>query len=131
MYGWNGKLLQIDLTKGKAVPQKYGAEFAQTFLGGRGFAAKILWDQLKPGLDPFSPENLLIFAAGPLTAFSLPSSGKLLVAAKSPLTGGYGDGNLGTQATVQMRKSGYDGIVIQGKASKPTILIIQEGDRLC
>ena len=64
MYGWNGKLLQIDLTKGKAVPQKYDAEFAQTFLGGRGFAAKILWDQLKPGLDPLSPENLLIFAAG-------------------------------------------------------------------
>ncbi len=128
MHGWNGKLLQVDLTKGKAVPQKYDAEFAKTFLGGRGFAVKILWDQLKPDLDPLSPENLLIFAAGPLTAFSLPSSGKLLVAAKSPLTGGYGDGNVGTQATVQMRKAGYDGIVIHGKASKPTILLIQDDE---
>ncbi len=128
MYGWNGKLLRVDLTKGKAVPQKYDAEFAKTYLGGRGFAAKILWDQLKPGLDPLSPENLLIFAAGPLTAFSLPSSGKLLVAAKSPITGGYGDGNIGTQATVQMRKAGYDGIIISGKASKPTILLIQDDE---
>jgi aldehyde:ferredoxin oxidoreductase len=128
MFGWNGKLLRVDLTKGKAVPQKYDAEFAKTYLGGRGFAAKILWDQLKPGINPLSPENFLIFAAGPLTAFSLPSSGKLLVAAKSPLTGGYGDGNMGTQATVQMRRAGYDGIVISGKASKPTILFIKDDE---
>jgi len=128
MHGWNGKLLRVDLTKGKAVPQKYDANFAETFLGGRGFAAKILWDELKPGMDPLSPENRLIFAAGPLTAFPLPSSGKLLVAAKSPLTGGYGDGNLGTHATVQMRRTGYDAIVIQGKASKSTILYINDAE---
>jgi aldehyde:ferredoxin oxidoreductase len=126
MFGWNGRLLRVDLTEGKAVPQKYEAEFAKTYLGGRGFAAKILWDQLKPGIDPLSPENLLVLAAGPLTAFSLPSSGKLLVAAKSPLTGGYGDGNMGTQAAVQMRRAGYDGIIISGRASKPTILFIND-----
>jgi len=128
MHGWNGKLLRVDLTKGKAVPQKYDANFAKTFLGGRGFAAKILWDELKPGVDPLSPENRLIFAAGPLTAFPLPSSGKLLVASKSPLTGGYGDGNLGTHATVQMRRAGYDAIVVQGKASKPTILYVHDAE---
>jgi aldehyde:ferredoxin oxidoreductase len=128
MHGWNGKLLRVDLTKGKAVSQKYDAMFAKTFLGGRGFAAKILWDQLKPGVDPLSPENILIFAAGPLTAFSLPSSGKLLVAAKSPLTGGYGDGNIGTQATVQMRRAGYDGIIISGKASKPIIFYLHDDE---
>jgi len=126
MHGWNGKILRVDLTKRKTVPQEYDANFAKTFLGGRGFAAKILWDELKPGVDPLSPENRLIFAAGPLTAFPLPSSGKLVVAAKSPLTGGYGDGNIGTQATVQMRRAGYDAIVIQGKASKPTILYIHD-----
>ena len=128
MHGWNGKLLRVNLTKEKAVPQKYNAHFAETFLGGRGFAAKILWDELKPGVDPFSSENRLIFAAGPLTAFSLPSSGKLLVAAKSPLTGGYGDGNLGTYATVQMRRAGYDAIIIQGKSLKPTILYIHDAE---
>jgi aldehyde:ferredoxin oxidoreductase len=128
MYGWNGKLLRVDLTKGKAVSQEYDAGFAKTFLGGRGFAAKILWDELKPGIDPLSPENRLIFAAGPLTALPLPSSGKLLVAAKSPLTGGYGDGNLGTFATVQMRRAGYDAIVVQGKASKPVILYVHDAE---
>ncbi len=128
MYGWNGKLLQVDLSKGKAVPKKFDASFAKTFLGGRGFAAKILWDQLNPGIDALSSENLLIFASGPLTAFALPSSGKLLVAAKSPLTGGYGDGNIGTQAAIQMRRAGYDCIVVSGKASKPTILHIHDDE---
>jgi aldehyde:ferredoxin oxidoreductase len=127
MYGWNGRFLRVNLSKGKAVAKEYDAEIAKSFLGGRGFAAKILWDELKPGIDPLSPENKLVFAAGPLTGFALPGSGKLVVAAKSPLTGGYGDGNLGTYAAVQMRKAGYDAIVVEGKARKPTILLVQDG----
>ena len=95
-------------------------------MGGRGFAAKILWDRLKQGIDPLSPENLLIFAAGPLTAIGLPNSGKLVVAAKSPLTGGYGDGNIGTLAAVHMRKAGYDALIIEGKAQRPVILQIKD-----
>jgi len=127
MYGWNGKFLRVNLTKQKAAVQEYDAEMARSFLGGRGFAAKILWDELKPGIDPLSPENKLIFAVGPLTGFLLPSSGKLVVAAKSPLTGGYGDGNLGSHAAVQMRKAGYDAIIVEGKSEKPTVLLIQDG----
>jgi len=126
MYGWNGKFLRVNLTKEKAVVQNYDGEFALKFLGGRGFAAKILWDELKPGIDALSSDNKLIFAVGPLTAFSLPSSGKLVAAAKSPLTGGYGDGNLGTMATVQMRRAGYDSIVIEGRAKKPVILRVED-----
>ncbi|MDH5753782.1 MAG: aldehyde ferredoxin oxidoreductase family protein [Candidatus Bathyarchaeota archaeon] len=127
MYGWNGKLLRVNLSKSKAAVQKYDAGIAKKFLGGRGVAIKFLWDELKPGIDPFSPENRLVFAAGPLTGFALPSSGKLVVAAKSPLTGGYGDGNLGTYAAVQIRKAGYDAIIVEGKARKPTILLVQDG----
>jgi aldehyde:ferredoxin oxidoreductase len=127
MYGWNGKFLRVNLTKQKAAVKEYDAEMAKSFLGGRGFAAKILWDELKPGVDPLSPENKLVFAAGPLTGFALPSSGKLVVAAKSPLTGGYGDGNIGAHAAVQMRKAGYDAIIIEGKAEAPTVLLIQDG----
>ncbi|MFQ5758295.1 MAG: aldehyde ferredoxin oxidoreductase family protein [Candidatus Bathyarchaeia archaeon] len=126
MHGWNGKLLRVDLAKGKAVAQEYDPILANNFLGGRGFAIKILWDELKPGIDALSPENKLVFAAGPLTGFPLPSSGKLIVAAKSPLTGGYGDGNLGTTATVQLRKAGYDIVVIEGRAPKPSILRIED-----
>lgn len=126
MYGWNGKFLRVNLTKQKAVVKEYDATFARNFLGGRGFAAKILWDELKSGLNPFSPENRLIFATGPLTGFALPSSGKMVVAAKSPLTGGYGDGNIGTHAAVQMRKAGYDAIVIEGRAKTPTVLLVED-----
>lgn len=126
MFGWNGQFLRVNLTKQKATVEKYDAQMARKFLGGRGFAIKILWDELKIGVDPLSPENLLVLAAGPLTGFALPSSGKLVVAAKSPLTGGYGDGNIGTHAAVHMRKAGYDAVIIEGKAEKPTVLLIQD-----
>jgi aldehyde:ferredoxin oxidoreductase len=126
LYGWNGQFLRVNLTKMKAVAKKYDVKLAKNFLGGRGFAAKILWDELKLGVDPLSPENKFVFAAGPLTGFALPSSGKLVVAAKSPLTGGYGDGNIGTLATVQMRKAGYDAIIVEGKSKKPIVLLVQD-----
>ena len=126
MQGWTGVFLNIDLTKSKAAPEQYDESLALNFLGGRGFAAKILWDRLKQGTDPLSPENKLIFAAGPLTGIGLPNSGKLVVASKSPLTGGYGDGNIGTLAAVHMRKAGYDALIIEGKAQTPVILHIKD-----
>src|SRR3989304_5307024 len=122
MHGWAGKILRVNLTKKKTAIQEFDSKFALNWFGGRGFAAKILWDELKPGMDAFSPENRLILATGPLTGASLPSSGKLLVATKSPLTGGYGDGNIGTWACVQLRKAGYDAIIVEGKGEKPTII---------
>lgn len=126
MYGWTGKFLRVNLDKSKAVADHYDGSIAENFLGGRGFAVKVLWDELKPGTDALSPDNKLVFAAGPLTGWPLPSSGKLVVAAKSPLTGGYGDGNIGSFVAVQMRKAGYDAIIIEGKAKKPTLLLIQD-----
>lgn len=126
MLGWTGVFLDIDLTESKSAEEHYDESMALNFLGGRGFAAKILWDRLKAGTDPLSPENLLIFAAGPLTAIGLPNSGKLVVAAKSPLTGGYGDGNIGTLAAVHMRKAGYDSLIMKGKASTPVVLHIKD-----
>jgi len=126
LLGWTGTFLNIDLATGKAEPEQYDESLALNFLGGRGFAVKILWDRLKEGTAPLSPENLLIFAAGPLTAIGLPNSGKLVVASKSPLTGVYGDGNLGTLAAVYMRKAGYDALTIKGKAPKPVILHIKD-----
>ncbi|UCD44929.1 MAG: aldehyde ferredoxin oxidoreductase family protein [Candidatus Bathyarchaeota archaeon] len=125
MKGWNGRLLRVDLTKGKTVVQDFSDEFARKFVGGRGFAVKLLWDELKPGTDPLSPENMLIFATGPLTGFVIPNSGKMVVASKSPLTGGYGDGNLGTHASPNLRKAGLDAVVVTGKAQKPSYLLIE------
>ncbi|MGD0979341.1 MAG: aldehyde ferredoxin oxidoreductase family protein [Candidatus Bathyarchaeia archaeon] len=126
MVGWTGKFLHVNLNRSKAVAEAYGASVARDFLGGRGFAAKILWEELRGGVDPLSPENKLVFAVGPLTGFSLPSSGKLVIASKSPLTGGYGDGNIGTLAAVQMRKAGYDAVIVEGRAKKPMVLVVRD-----
>ena len=126
MQGWTGFFLKVNLTNSEAKPEQYREDLAMNFLGGRGFAIKILWDTLKQGTDPLSPENKLIFATGPLTGIGLPNSGKLVIASKSPLTGGYGDGNSGSWAAVNMRKAGYDAIVIEGKASSPVILHVKD-----
>lgn len=124
--GWTGRILWIDLTKGTYTYWSYDPSMALEYLGGRGFAIKILWDCLKPGIDPFHQDNLLIFATGPLTGLPFPSTGKLIVASKSPLTGGYGDGNIGTKASVMMKKAGLDAIVIQGKAGKPVYICVDD-----
>lgn len=126
MYGWNGLFLRVDLSRVKAVAREYDAEIAKNFLGGRGFAAKILWDELKSGTDPLSLKNKLVFAVGPLTGFALPSSCKLVVAAKSPLTGSYGDGNIGTLFAVQMRKAGFDAVIFEGRSKRPVVLLVQD-----
>jgi aldehyde:ferredoxin oxidoreductase len=127
MFGWNGKFLRVNLSKGTFAAESYDAEFASKYIGGRGFAVKILWDTLPPKTEPLSPANKLIFAVGPLTGFTLPNSAKLVVAAKSPLTGGYGDGNIGTWAAVHLRRAGYDAVIVEGKAEKPTFLHVKDG----
>ena len=124
--GWAGKILRIDLTKKEVKEQPLDKELAYNFIGGRGFAIKILWDELEPGTDPLSPDNLLIVASGPLSGSPVPSSGKMVVAAKSPLTGGYGDGNLGTEVAQYLKAIGYDAIVIKGKAEKPSYIHVSE-----
>jgi aldehyde:ferredoxin oxidoreductase len=126
--GWNGRLLRVDLTKGKTVVQEYPGDLARRFIGGRGFSVKLLWDELKPGTDPLHPENMLIFATGPLTGFIIPNSGKMVIASKSPLTGGYGDGNIGTHASTNLRKSGLDAVVVTGRTEKPSYLLIEDDD---
>lgn len=126
MYGWTGNILRINLSDRTYKKESYDEKFALKWVGGRGFALKILWDELKPGIDPLGPENKLIVAVGPIAGIPAPNTGKTVVAAKSPLTGGYGDGNLGTRVTDQMRKAGYDVIIFEGKAEKPTYIYIED-----
>ncbi|MBM3291999.1 aldehyde ferredoxin oxidoreductase family protein [Candidatus Bathyarchaeota archaeon] len=124
MKGWNGRFLRVNLTTKKIFQQNYSEEFAKKWLGGRGFAIKLLWDELASGTDPLSPDNMLMFLTGPYSGYAIPNSGKLVVAAKSPLTGGYGDGNLGSAAGPNLRKAGYDAIIFTGKIDKPSYLLI-------
>ncbi len=126
MYGWTGNILRINLTSRTHKVEHFDEEFARKWVGGRGFALKILWDELKPGIDPLGPENKLIVTVGPIAGIPAPNTGKTVVAAKSPLTGGYGDGNLGTRVTEQMRKAGYDIIIVEGKSAQPAYLYIED-----
>ncbi|MCK4400487.1 aldehyde ferredoxin oxidoreductase family protein [Candidatus Bathyarchaeota archaeon] len=128
MKGWNGKILRVDLSKGTTKVVPYSEEIAKKFIGGRGLAVKLLWDELPPGADPLGPENIIVFATGPYTAFQIPNSGKMVIASKSPLTGGYGDGNLGTRAATNMRKCGVDAVAVTGKAEKPVYLYVEDDE---
>ena len=125
MHGWSGRALVVDLTNTKYSYLTISEKVLMDFLGGRGIAVKLLWDLNEVGTDPLSPKNHLIFAVGPLTGYPLPSSGKVVIASKSPLTGGYGDGNIGTKAAVELRKLGVDALVLKGAARRPTILLIR------
>ena len=126
MKGWTGNILRVNLTAKSYKKEPFSEEFAKTWIGGRGFAVKILYDELKPGIDPLGPENKLIVALGPISGVPAPNTGKAVVAAKSPLTGFYGDGNLGTRVTEQLRKAGYDALIVEGKAERPTMLYIED-----
>lgn len=125
MYGWWGKVLYIDLMNKRAKSVALEPEVYAQFIGGRGLAIKLLWDLVPPGTDPLSPYNALIFAVGPLSGMPLPSSGKLVVASKSPLTNGYGDGNVGSMASHHLRRTGFDAIVVTGASKKPVYLYVE------
>lgn len=126
MKGWTGNILRVNLSKKTYKKETFDEKFAQKWLGGRGFAVKILWDELKPGIDPLGPENKLIIANGPISGIPAPNTGKIVVAAKSPLTGGYGDGNLGSRVAITLRKAGYDLLIIEGKAKQPLYLYLED-----
>jgi len=121
------KLLRVNLSNGKVSKEEISDSMKRDFLGGRGFAVKILWDEVKR-VDPLSEKNKIIFSTGPLSGQLLPSSGKMVIASKSPLTGGYGDGNIGTMASVHLKKAGYDVVVVEGKSEKPCYLLIEDED---
>ena len=126
MVGWTGFILRVNLSYKTFKKEAFSEEFARKWVGGRGFAVKILYDELKPGIDPLGPENKFVVALGPIAGIPAPNTGKAVVAAKSPLTGFYGDGNLGTKVSDQLRKAGYDALIVEGRADRPTILYIED-----
>jgi len=125
MKGNLGKILRVNLSDGRISKEEISEEMRRRFLGGRGFAAKILWDEVR-GVDPLSEENKVVFSTGPLTGLPLPSSGKMVIASKSPLTGGYGDGNIGSMAAVHLRRAGYDVLIVEGRSEIPCYIAIED-----
>lgn len=126
-YGYTGNILRVNLTDGTISTENYAESFYRTYFGGRGFITYFLLKELQPGIEPLSPENKLIFAAGILTGGSFAGSGRHSVGAKSPLTGGYGESEAGGYWGTELKKSGFDAILIEGKASRPCYLYILDG----
>ena len=126
MFGYAGTLLRINLSTGEIVKESLSESMCNEFIGGRGFVAKTLYEELPPGTHPFDADNLFIIATGPLSGHFLPASGKTHFGSKSPATGGYADSNMGGHFGPALKYAGYDMAVIIGKAETPSFIFIQD-----
>ena len=111
--GYTGKILDVDLAKGRIRELKLPWRTMEDFFGGRGLAAKILWDRLGDHwseVDPLGPENLFIALTGPLTAF-YPGS-RVCVSGKSPLSNGVVGSTTSTEFAMELKAAGYDGVIV-------------------
>jgi len=127
MYGYMGKILRVDLSKRSTSIESLDEEIAKMYIGGRGFGVKVLFDELTPGINPLSENNKLIFSTGPFVGTLIPGSSRCVVMAKSPLTGLLGDTDFGGYFPKEMKSTGFDAIIIEGKAEKPVYLWIHDG----
>ncbi len=127
MGGCTGKTLLVDLALRKTVVVATNEEFARVFIGGSGYACRFALDHLDLNTDPLGPNNALIFAAGPLVGTSAPNSGRHAVCARSPLTRLWGESYSGGIFGAKMKFAGFDGIVVKGRAAKPTYILAEDG----
>ncbi|MEM2643926.1 MAG: aldehyde ferredoxin oxidoreductase family protein [Candidatus Bathyarchaeia archaeon] len=127
-FGYNGKILRVNLSDGRISIERPNENFYRRYLGGEGFVAYYLLREVKPGIDPLSPENKLIFAAGPLTGAPIPGCGRNSVGAKSPLTGGFGEAEVGGMWGAELKRAGFDAIIVEGRAESPVYLWVHDGE---
>ena len=126
--GYNYKILRVNLSNGSLSPEPIEEKFCREYLGGVGFITYFLWKELKPKIDPLGPENKLIFALGPLTGIHISGSGRNCIGAKSPLTNGLAKAEVGGFWGAELKRAGYDAIIVEGKAEKPCYLWINDGE---
>jgi aldehyde:ferredoxin oxidoreductase len=125
--GYNGKILHIDLSSMKMRVEEPDELFYRTYLGGGGVASYYLLKNLKPGVDPLSPDNVLVFASNVISGVPIAGMTRYTVAAKSPLTGAFGEAEAGGYWGPELKSAGYDAVVIGGRAAKPSYLWIHDG----
>jgi len=126
MKGYMGKILRIDLTGKEVREENLDEDMARLYIGGSGLGAKILFDETEADLDPLDPASPLIFAVGPVTGVKTFNSDRFEAIAKSPLTGIYGEANVGGYWGSTFKKCGYDAVVITGSASEPSYIAIAD-----
>jgi len=127
-YGYWNKILHVDLTNRTTTVHEPGDEFFRNYGGGRAIIAHYLLKDVPTGADPLGPENVLVFAPGVMTGSPVPGAGRHTVGAKSPLTNAYGEAEAGGFWGAELKRAGWDAIVVYGKAESPVYLNINQGD---
>jgi len=126
--GYTGWILRINLTDKTFKKEELPLKLAKDFIGGAGFGIKLLYDELKPGTNSLGPENKLIFAPGPFTGTNVPCASRIAVTGKSPLTNAVGMALSGGHFPAELKLAGYDVLIIEGKAEKPTYIWIKDDE---
>ena len=127
MYGWMGKILRVDLTRGELREEDLDPKVAKDYIGGRGLGIYYMNKEVDPRVDPLSPDNIIVMATGPLTGTGAPTGARYMVMTKSPLTGAITCSNSGGQFATELKRAGYDAVIFTGKAIEPVYLYINRG----
>lgn len=126
MFGYAGKIIRVDLAQKKTNIVHIPESFCRDYIGGNGFSIDLLYNNSKPGIDPLSPDNVLVFAIGPFAATLVPTNGKFIVQAKSPLTNFMGESVCSGSWGPSLKHAGFDAILITGKYEKPVYLFVDD-----
>lgn len=126
-YGYNGKILRVNLSDRSIRIEEPPISFYRRYAGGRNFAAYYLLNELRTGIDPYGPENKLVFAISMLTGSTISGQSRATAAAKSPLTGGWGEAEAGGFWPAEFKAAGFDALIIEGVSAEPCYLWIHEG----
>ena len=127
LYGYMGKMLFVDLTRGKIEEQELSPELARNFIGGYGLGARGLYDLIKPGIDPLGPENVLGFVTGPATGSGAFFGSRFGLVCKSPVNGCWCDSNSGGYFGAELKKAGFDAVFFTGISPQPVYLWVKDG----
>lgn len=127
-HGFVGRILHVDLSTGRLWNEEPDENFYRRYFGGRCMIAYFLLQEVPAGIDAFDPENRLVFAAGPVTGAPVAGAGRNSVGGKSPLTGGFGEAEGGGFFGAELKRAGFDAIVIQGRAERPVYLWLHDGE---
>lgn len=127
MKGYHGRILEVDLSTRKMTDLPLSEEFLKKYIGGATLAAALVYDRVNPKTEPLAPENPLVFSTGPFTGTSLPMVSRYAVGGISPLTGFWGEATSGGRFPFRLKGSGWDGLLMKGKADRPVYLYLKEG----
>ncbi|HAE42375.1 MAG TPA: aldehyde ferredoxin oxidoreductase, partial [Clostridiales bacterium] len=126
MYGYNGKILRVNLKAKTIKTETLNEELAKKYIGGRGLGTKIMMDEVDPQVDALSPENKLLIVTGPMTGNPVATGGRYMVVTKSPLSGTIASSNSGGRWGAELKFAGYDLIIFEDKADEPVYLNIED-----